>query len=181
MLRRSCQIIQVKGCDDCPVEQVSWDDVQQYIEKLNRRTGKRYRLPSEAEWEYAARAGTTGPFSFRGRISAEKVNYDANYIYAGSAKGEFRAKTVPVGSLPANPWGLHEVHGNVWEWTCSRYLEGYGGSEKTCIGKNDDEARRVLRGGYTNSSPRGIRSAYHNGFRPTYWHKGGGFRLARSF
>ena len=141
-----------KDCDDCPVETVSWNDVQDFLQKLNTKTGKRFRLPTEAEWEYAARAGTTGPFSFQGKISAVKVNYDASYTYAGSSKGQYRGKTVPVGSLPANPWGLHEVHGNVWEWTCSAYDENYGGSEEQCAGGNDS-GRRVLRGGSWDGRP----------------------------
>ncbi len=171
-----------KGCDDCPVENVSWNYVQQYIEKLNRRNGKRYRLPTEAEWEYAARAGTTGPFSFLGKISAEKVNYKANYTYAGSAKGEYRGKTVPVGSLPANPWSLHEVHGNVWEWTCSRYVEDYDGSEKECIDKNDTNARPSVRSGSWWGKPWTVRSANRLSHRPTGDRKSNlGFRLARTF
>ncbi len=169
-----------KGCDDCPVENVSWNEVQKYIEKLNRRSNKRYCFPTEAEWEFAARAGTTGPFSFWGKISAQKVNYNAHYTYAGSAKGASRQKTVPVGSLPANPWGLHEVHGNVWEWTCSQYKKDYDGSEKTCIGKNDADAERSLRGGSWDNKPRSVRSAYRFRDRPTNRSYYGGFRLART-
>ena len=90
-----------------PVENVSWDDVQAFIQQLNHGFPDLLaRLPSEAEWEYACRAGTDTPFSFGGNITTEQVNYDGNYPYAGAAKGEFREKTVPVKSLPANPWGL---------------------------------------------------------------------------
>ncbi len=165
------------GCDRCPVEKVSWNDVQDYIRKLNARTGGGYRLPTEAEWEYAARAGTSGPFSFSGRISADKVNYDANYTYGGSSKGRYRKKTVPVGSLPANPWGLHEVHGNVWEWTCSDYDEGYNGGEQRC---SSGGALRALRGGSWYNNPRDVRSANRLRRTPGYRGNALGFRLART-
>ncbi|MEN8179808.1 MAG: SUMF1/EgtB/PvdO family nonheme iron enzyme [Pseudomonadota bacterium] len=167
-----------KDCDDCPVEQVSWHDVQDYLKKLNAKTGQRHRLPTEAEWEYAARAGTSGPFSFQGRVSADKANYDANYTYADSSMGQYRKKTVPVGSLPANPWGLHEVHGNVWEWTCSGYDENYGGSEKQCAG-SDDSSYRVVRGGSWGGHPRNVRSAgrYRGTTDARYFNLG--FRLAQ--
>ena len=99
---------------------VSWRDAQVYVEWLSREAGQVYRLPSEAEWEYACRAGTTTPFSFGETITPSQVNYDGNYTYAGSATGVYRKRTVEVGSLPANPWGLHEMHGNVWEWVRGR-------------------------------------------------------------
>jgi sulfatase modifying factor 1 len=105
-----------------PVENVSWNDVQTFLSELNRRVpGLQARLPSEAEWEYACRAGTTTPFSFGDNITPEQVNYDGNHPYAGGEKGLYRQKTVPVGSLPANPWGLYEMHGNVWEWCADWY------------------------------------------------------------
>jgi formylglycine-generating enzyme required for sulfatase activity len=167
-----------QDCDDCPVEQVSWNAVQDFLQKLNVRSGMKFRLPTEAEWEYAARAGTTGPFSFQGKISADKVNYDANYTYAGSSKGQYREKTVPVGSLPANPWGLHEVHGNVWEWTCSVFDENYGGSEEKCAGMNDS-GLRVVRGGSWADFPRNVRSAGRFGSEPDVRNYFIGFRLAQ--
>ncbi|MER2517239.1 MAG: formylglycine-generating enzyme family protein, partial [Candidatus Accumulibacter phosphatis] len=105
-----------------PVENVSWRDVQAFLSELNRRMpGLQARLPSEAEWEYACRAGTTTPFSFGDDISPEQVNYNGDSPYAGGEKGLNREKTVPVGSLPANPWGLYEMHGNVWEWCADWY------------------------------------------------------------
>lgn len=166
------------GCDNCPVERVNWTDVQEYLTKLFLKTGKHFRLPTEAEWEYAARAGTTGPFSFQGRISADMVNYNANDTYEGSDKGQYRNKTVPVGSLPANPWGLYEMHGNVSEWTCSVYAGQYGGGEKQCA-SNYERRKRVIRGGSWWNAPRVLRSANRTWFDPTILDTLG-FRLVQS-
>ncbi len=107
------------GRDDRPVIDVSWDDAQAYCRWLNQRLGLApgtYRLPSEAEWEYACRSGTKTPFSFGETISTKRANFDGRATYGKGRKGEYRGCTVAVGSLPANPWGLHEMHGNVWEW-----------------------------------------------------------------
>ena len=99
-----------------PAINVSWQDAMAFCGWLGKETGKPYRLPSEAEWEYACRAATTTAFSFGETVTPSQVNYDGNYTYAGSAKGVYRMRTVEVGGLPANPWGLHEMHGNAWEW-----------------------------------------------------------------
>ena len=99
-----------------PVINVSWEDAQDYCAWLSRQTGRNYRLPSEAEWEYACRAGTDTPFHFGPRITTDQANFDGNYTYNGSAKGEYRTQTVPVGSFPPNAFGLYDMHGNVWEW-----------------------------------------------------------------
>jgi hypothetical protein len=98
-----------------PVINVSWNDAQDFVRWLSAKTGQTYRLFSEAEWEYAARAGTTTPFSFGATISTAQANYDGNHTYGGGVKGEYREKTAPVGSFPANAFGLHDMHGNVWE------------------------------------------------------------------
>ena len=108
-----------------PVEGVSWDDAQEFIRRLNRITGKTYRLPTEAEWEYAARAGTTTPFSYGETITPEVVNYDGNYPYGRAPKGEYRERTIEVNSLYPNPWGLYHIHGNVWEWCADQWYEWY--------------------------------------------------------
>jgi uncharacterized protein (TIGR02996 family) len=144
--------------DDRPVEQVSWDDCREFCKKLAERDSRRYRLPTEAEWEYACRAGTTTPFHFGATISTDQANYDGNYTYGKGKKGVWREETTPVGSFPANAWGLYDMHGNVWEW-CQ---DGYGPHPHSDIkdpqGQNNGDAR-VLRGGSWFNDPRWCRSA----------------------
>jgi len=171
--------------NDHPVVCVSWDDAQAYVKWLSAKTGKSYRLLSEAEWEYAARAGTTGPFSFEGPITPDKANYDGNYTYAGSPKGEYRQRTVPVDSFQPNPWGLYQVHGNVREWVEDCWNESY--SDKPDSLKASGEAwttgdcdRRVLRGGSWVSYPQYLRSAYRNRYLRVFRININGFRLART-
>ncbi len=111
-----------------PVINVIWEDATAYVEWLGGETGEAYRLPSEAEWEYAARAGTATPFHFGATISTKQANYDGNYTYGKGRKGKWREQTVEAGSLPANPWGLHEVYGNVWEWVEDCWNDSYEGA-----------------------------------------------------
>jgi formylglycine-generating enzyme required for sulfatase activity len=131
--------------DDLPVEQVSWVDCHAFCQKLAARDGGRYRLPTEAEWEYACRAGTTTPFHFGQRISTGQANY----------KGR---KTTPVGSFPANAWGLLDMHGNVWEWCQDWYGPYPSGDIKDPQDSNNGDAR-VVRGGSWLNDPRWCRSA----------------------
>jgi len=154
------------GCDRCPVEQVSWNDVQQYLGKLNARTGQRYRLPTEAEWEYACRAW--GSETFCGADSPDPVAW-----YYDNWGG----KTHTVGQKLANRFGLHDMTGNVWEWTCSAYTERYDGEERTCT--NDASSRRVLRGGSWLDRTDLVRSAYRGRLDPTDRNNLLGFRLAQ--
>src|SRR5207302_6940801 len=100
-----------------PVINMSWDDAKAYLAWLSRKTGKSYRLLSETEREYVTRAGRSTPFWWGPSISTSQANYNGNYTYGGGSKGEYREKTVPVASFQPNPWGLYQVHGNVWEWT----------------------------------------------------------------
>jgi len=153
--------------DKCPVEQVSWDDAQAFLDRLDERLpGLGLRLPSEGEWEYACRAGTTTPFSFGSNITAEQVNYNGKYPYGGGKTGPFRGETVPVASLPANPWGLYEMHGNVREW-CADGQRRYGSKEVTDpLGPTKTGAVRVLRGGSWFSFARNVRSASRNALDP---------------
>jgi formylglycine-generating enzyme required for sulfatase activity len=165
--------------DDCPVETVSWDEVQVYIGKLNQMTGKRYRLPTEAEWEYAARGGTNTPFYTGNCISTAQANYDGNYDYngCGANTGVYLDKTVRVGSYPANPFGLYDMAGNVGEWTCSDYADPYDGHELTS--NNSANNLRAIRGGSWFTQPEGARSADRNDFDATNRDDGVGFRLAQ--
>jgi formylglycine-generating enzyme required for sulfatase activity len=114
--------------DNRPVEQVSWHDAMEFCHRLSQRTGKNYTLPSEAQWEYACRAGTTTPFHFGPTISTEEANYDGNYIYGQGSKGIYRQQTTAVASFPANDWGLHDMHGNVWEWCFDEWHDSYEGA-----------------------------------------------------
>jgi formylglycine-generating enzyme required for sulfatase activity len=164
-----------KGAD-LPVETVSWDDCGQFCKLLGEKTGKHFRLPSEAEWEYACRAGTTTPFSFGETLSTDRANYDGNYTYGNGNKGEFREKTTPVSKFYANAWGMHDMHGNVWEW-CSDW---YGSMDKDNIkdpkGPQSGDAR-VLRGGSWSNVPWNCRAAYRRRNGPGYRYGSYGFRV----
>lgn len=151
------------GRDNMPVIYVWKWAVKAYCVWLSDQTGKDYRLPSEAEWEYATRAGTEGPFSFEGPISNAKANYDSTYCHQDSAKELPRKHPVPVGSLPANPWGLHEVHGNVWEIVEDYWHQTYRGAPlngTAWLGSHGGVgARCTLRGGSWLYRPSSLRSA----------------------
>ena len=164
--------------DEHPVVCVSWNDAMAYITWLNQKTGKSYRLPTEAEWEYAARAGTKTPFYTGACLSSTQANYDGNTPYNNCAKGDYKQHTVTVGSYPANAWGLSDMAGNVWEWTCSAYVANYDGSEKKCDSKNDANASRVLRGGSWYDLGRYVRSAFRDREGADYRNDYLGFRLA---
>ena len=162
---------------DHPVEQVSWDEVQVMIRQLNALIPDLHaRLPTEAEWEYACRAGTTTPFSFGETITPEQVNYDGSHPYADAEKGLARGKTVPVKSLPPNPWGLYEMHGNVWEW-CADWYSEYPYATATdpigFVGGTD----RVLRGGSWYFNAGWTRSAFRRMDGSDRRYYGTGFRL----
>jgi formylglycine-generating enzyme required for sulfatase activity len=173
-----------KDCDECPVEQVSWDDAVEFCRKLSARTGREYRLPSEAEWEYAARAGTTTPFAFGETITPEVVNYDSNYPYASAAKGAYRQKTVPGGSLGvANAFGLYDMHGNVWEWCQDWYHDSYAAiagdapTDGSAWPSGGEQKVRVLRGGSWFNDADFARSAYRGRSTPDFRFSYGGFRV----
>ncbi len=163
---------------DNPVETVSWDDVQLFLERLNAMfPSLNARLPSEAEWEYACRAGENTPFSFGDNITPEQVNYDGNYPYAEGKKGLYRGKTVPVKSLPSNRWGLYEMHGNVYEW-CADWFGDYPvESVPDPIGPKQG-VHRVLRGGSWSRLAWYTRSANRSRGVPGYRDLDIGFRLA---
>ena len=165
--------------DDHPVTCVSWNDAQEFIRWLNRKDQKTYRLPTEAEWEYAARAGADTPFSFGSCLSTDQANYNGNYPYSGCSKGVYRESPIAVGSFPPNAWGLYDMHGNVWEWCEDWYGDYPSGSVTDPIGANSGSVR-VLRGGGWGGYAGGCRSAFRDGSAPG--DRGGslGFRLAFS-
>lgn len=164
--------------DQRPVEQVSWLDAMEFCSRLSQRTGRTYTLPSEAQWEYACRAGTTTPFAFGETITPELANYDGNDTYSEGRKGEFREQTTPVGMFPANAWGLQDMHGNVWEWCLDHWHESYEGApEDGNAWLSEGEERRLLRGGSWDFNPRYCRSAIRDVIEPGYADFFIGFRV----
>jgi formylglycine-generating enzyme required for sulfatase activity len=169
-----------------PVINVSWEDARQYVAWLSKKTGQPYRLLTEAEWEYAARGVTKTtephtPFSTGATINYKQANYDANFKYGGGPQGIYRQKTMDVGSFRRNAFGLHDMHGNVWEWVEDCYKESYDGapadgSAVTASGC----ALRILRGGAWNYFPRLLRSAYRYATAGDARLENMGFRVARA-
>lgn len=167
-----------------PVEQVSWDDSQQLINQLNQKYGNQLgelvcRLPTEAEWEYACRAGTRSPFSFGDSVTSEQVNFDGSHPYNNGEKSEDRSKTVAVKSLPANSWGLYEMHGNVWEWCEDVWQENLGSLPMVdpCH-SYDKRAYRVRRSGSWALSGGSVRSACRGSDSPNFLDFDIGLRLS---
>ena len=161
-----------------PVEQVTWNDATEFCWRLSQRTGRQYRLPSEFEWEYACRAGTTGPFYFGETITTDLANYNGNYAYGSARKGIYRRETTDVGSFPPNAFGLYDMHGNVWEWCQDVWHRNYNGAptDGSAWESGGRASIRVLRGGSWESNPINCCSAYrsksdfglrldHGGFR----------------
>ena len=167
-----------------PVINVSWQDAQEYVRWLNGTGGQSgFRLPSEAEWEYAARAGTTTPYSTGECISTDQANYDGTFEY-GNCPPPTQVdlhKTQPVGSYDPNPWGLYDIHGNVNEFVADCWNDGYQGAPTDGSAWEDGNCtRRVLRGGSWHGYPGYLRSAYRCRSGPAFGHRTIGFRLARS-
>ncbi|BAY96654.1 hypothetical protein NIES37_05880 [Tolypothrix tenuis PCC 7101] len=145
-----------------PVEQVSWDEAMEFCARLAQETGKPYRLPTEAEWEYACRAGTTTPFCFGETITTDLANYNGKYCYGAGPKGEYRGQTTDVGTFPANPFGLYDMHGNTWEWCQDSWHKNYKGAPADGSVWMSDNHTRLLRGGSWNINPWNCRSAVRN-------------------
>jgi formylglycine-generating enzyme required for sulfatase activity len=165
-----------------PVISVNFSDAKAYVAWLSRRTGKTYRLLSEAEREYVTRAGTTTPFWWGWSITPKQANYDgrADLFKGGAPKGEYRQQTVPVDAFEPNPWGLYQVHGNVWDWTEDCWNDSNGGSPRDGRARTTgDCSRRIVRGGSWESLPQHLRSAYRIG-RFAGDRNVQGFRLART-
>ena len=155
-----------------PIIGVSWDDAKSYAKWLSNKTEKDYRLLSEAEFGYAARVGATTPFWWGPSISTSQANYNGTYTYAGSEQSEYRAKPVPVHSFQPNPWGLYQVHGNVWTWIEDCWVDNYedapaDGSRR----QTKDCTAHDMRGGSDNG-PNAVRAAIRSHI---------GFRVARTF
>lgn len=173
-----------------PVINVSWYDAQAYCAWLSEQTGRNYRLPSEAEWEYACRAGTeslfnfgartTTPFHFGARIATYQANFDGNYTYNSSAKGKYRKQAVPVGSFPPNAFGLYDMHGNVWEWCQDTWHKSYGGAPTDgSVWGGSEKGFRVVRGGSWGDRPSRCRAAFRFSGTPDARYHLIGFRTVR--
>ncbi|WP_249370337.1 bifunctional serine/threonine-protein kinase/formylglycine-generating enzyme family protein [Acaryochloris marina] len=172
-----------------PVEKVSWNDAVEFCQKLSQKHGKDYRLPSEAEWEYACRGETTTPFYFGETITTDVANYrgtDFDFLgktipgnYASGPKGEYREQTTDVGSFPPNTFGLYDMHGTIWEWCQDTWHDNYTGAPTDGSAWVDDkEARRITRGGSWIEPPGHCRSASRGGYLPSHRINFVGFRVA---
>ncbi|MCZ8224735.1 MAG: formylglycine-generating enzyme family protein [Microcystis sp. LE19-84.1B] len=167
-----------------PVENVSWLDAVEFCQRLSKMTKKQYRLPSEAEWEYACRAGTTTPFHFGATLTSNLANYNGTQRFAREPAGEYRQQITPVGQFPPNGFGLYDMHGNVWEWCQDDFWNNYQGAprdgsprqEKSK--KQQNQANKALRGGSWYIDPDDCRSAYRNDYARRGFSNGSlGFRV----
>jgi formylglycine-generating enzyme required for sulfatase activity len=171
------------GGPEHPVESVSWDDAVAFCKKLSERAeeraaGRRYRLPTEAEWEYAARAGSSTPFAFGANFGASEGNFDAAYPYGNAEPVARIGCTTPVTRYPATAWGLNDVHGNVWEWCADWYGEAYYSTLPLRDPPGPVEGRfRVLRGGAWKNQATACRAAYRNALAPHQRDSATGFRV----
>ena len=162
----------------CPVEEVSWYDVQAFIARLDSLTSRRFRLPTEAEWEYACRAGTTTPFSTGSDLTPEQANYDAEGSAHAASPVAFRRSPAPVASFAANAFGLFDLHGNVWEWTSDDHCPYPGGPVADPVANCSSE-EKVIRGGSWYFDRDSARCALRYTHRPQDRGPSLGFRLAR--
>ena len=166
-----------------PVETVSWYEAVEFCDRLTLYSNRQYRLPTEAEWEYACRAGTTTPFHFGKTLTTEIANYDGNYTYAYGPKGEYREKTTPVDEFDiANAFGLCDMHGNVWEWCKDYWHDSYedAPTDGNAWLTDDEDVSRLLRGGSWYDNPWDCRSAFRNLSTPVNRNDHIGFRVSCS-
>ena len=165
--------------DNLPVEQVSWYDAKEFCARLSRKTGLTYRLPSESQWEYASRAGSTSPFHFGPTITSDLANYWGTYTYGNTPFGVYRKKTTAVGCFKvANEFGLYDMHGNVWEWCEDDWHDNYQGAPVDGTAWLLEKSKiKVIRGGSWYLKPYYCRSAFRNYFYPAFFYKTIGFRV----
>ena len=169
--------------DDRPLESINWHEAVEFCQRLSRKTGRNYRLPSEAEWEYACRAGTKTPFHFGETITTDLANYNGDYLYGKGPKGEYRNETTPVGQFKvANNFGLCDLHGNVWEWCADPWHNNYEGAPRNGsvwedVGDKKNDSTRILRGGSWFGHPRYCHSAYRYVHTPVNRFSYVGFRV----
>jgi formylglycine-generating enzyme required for sulfatase activity len=162
-----------------PVDRVAWHDARRFCKRLSEKVGRIYRLPSEAEWEYACRAGTHTPFYFGATITTDLVNYVGEHIYLSEPKGVYRHKSTEVGSFPPNAFGLYDMHGNIWEWCADAWHDTYlGAPSDGKAWESRDAAQRVLRGGSWHEPPDNCRSAVRLKADPADKEDLFGFRVA---
>ena len=168
--------------DERPVEQVSWFDAKEFCNRLSQRTGRIYTLPSEAQWEYACRAGSITPFHFGETITQALANFDETPSNGDSPQVEVRQQTTPISCFPANAWGLQDMHGNVLEWCEDHWHRSYEGAPSDLSAWLDsagpEEGTRLLRGGSWNSNPKYCRSAFRYRIGPGRTGSGVGIRVA---
>jgi len=165
-----------------PVETISWYNTVEFTQRLSKMTGKPYNLPSEAQWEYAARAGTTTPFYFGETITSDLANYNGNDTYASEPKGVSHVETTDVGSFPPNAFGLYDMHGNVWEWLADPWHDNYEGapSDGSVWEEEGKHSHRLLRGGSWVLNPKFCRCANRNKGTTVCQNNLRGFRVAQS-
>jgi len=165
-----------------PVDSVSWNDAQDFCHRLANKTGRAYRLPGEAEWEYACRANTGTPFSFGQTLTTGLANYVGEHVFAGEPKGVYRHETTQAGSFPPNGFGLYDMHGGLWEWCADAWHDDYTGApaDGTVWESTQAASHRVGRGGSWHETPNNCRSAVRLKFDPTERDEFFGLRVALS-
>ncbi len=163
--------------DDKPAIYINWYMAVEFCQRLFRYTGRNYRLPSEAEWEYACRAGTTTPFHFGETLTAKLANYNTRVVYAEELPSKHRETTTSVGKFPPNAFGLYDMHGNVWEWCADDWISNYKTTPRDGSPYVGEKKFKVRRGGSGKNQPKVCRSAFRHNQEPDYC-LGSSFRIA---
>ena len=164
--------------DSLPVERVSWEDAQRFCQRLSKKSGRNYHLPSEAQWEYACRAGTTTPFGFGESLTTDLANYVGEHTYRSEPHGVYRHQTTETGTFPPNAFGLYDMHGNLWEWCEDSWADDYSSAPRDGSAyQTRNHARHVARGGSWHEPPENCRSALRIGFLQSEADEFMGFRI----